>query len=225
MTPVPNVVVKKDGFFTALVRGVFGLLMTVIVCCTGLGLYTIHVIDKKFTDIRSIGESVVSGLPQWRQSLPPVLADAINDRRAADYASNVDVKVSLVDSKRRDRQRAVIEVTNNGSETISVLSLNVRLEDGNEIPIRSFVTYAATPLALPDADWHGPILPGRTRKFATEVYVTDYDLKPIAEIADIRVAKPTSDLAADAKVAGAPTREQKAIEQKETLQLADRGDE
>ena len=220
MTPVPNVVVKKDGFFTAIVRGFFGLLMTVIVCATGLGLYTIHVIDKKFTDIRSIGESVVGGLPQWRQSLPPVLADAINDRRAADYASNVDVKVSLVDSKRRDRQRAVIEVTNNGNETISLLSLNVRLEDGNEIPIRTFVEYAATPLALPDADWHGPILPGRTRKFATEVYVTEYDLKPIVEIADIRVARPTADLTAETKVVVTPTFEHKTMPQ-----LADRGEE
>jgi hypothetical protein len=194
MNQAPSVIVKKDGFFTAVARGFFGLLTTTVVCATGIGVYSLHVVDKKFGDIRSIGESVVSGMPRWRESLPPILADAINDRRAADYASNIDVKVRLVDGKRRDRQRAVIEVTNNGDETISLLSLNIRLEDADGVPVRTFTSYAATPLALNEGDWRGPILPqSKTRKFSCEIFVPEYDLTAVAEIADIRVAQPTAE--------------------------------
>ena len=82
MNQAPSVIVKKDGFFTAVARGFFGLLTTAVVCATGLGIYSLHIVDRKFGDIKSIGESVVSGLPKWRESLPPVVADAINDRRA-----------------------------------------------------------------------------------------------------------------------------------------------
>src|SRR5262245_5744779 len=186
MNQAPSVIVKKDGFFTAVARGFFGLLTTAVVCATGLGIYSLHVIDKKFGDIKSIGESVVGGLPKWRESLPPVVADAINDRRAPDYASNIDVKVRLVEGKGRDRQRAVIEVMNNGDETISLLSLNIRLEDSDGIPVRAFTAYAATPLALNEGDWRGPILPNaRTRKFSYEVSVAEYDLTAVAEIADV----------------------------------------
>jgi hypothetical protein len=156
MNQAPSVIVKKDGFFTAVARGFFGLLTTAVVCATGLGIYSLHLVDKKFGDIKSIGESVVGGLPKWRESLPPLVADAINDRRAPDYASNIDVKVRLVDGKRRDRQRAVIEVSNHG--------------DG------------------------GPILPNsKTRKFSCEIFVPEFDLTAVAEIADIRVALPTMD--------------------------------
>lgn len=205
MNQVPNVIVKKDGFFTAVARGFFGLLTTAVVCATGIGLYSLHVVDKKFGDIRSIGESVVSGMPRWRESLPPILADAINDRRAADYASHIDVKVRLVDGKRRDRQRAVIEVTNNGDETISLLSLNIRLEDADGVPVRTFTSYAATPLALNEGDWRGPILPqSKTRKFSCEVFVAEYDLTAVAEIADIRVALPTAEPVATPATAALP---------------------
>jgi hypothetical protein len=192
MNQAPSVIVKKDGFFTAVARGFFGLLTTAVVCATGLGIYSMHIVDKKFGDIKSIGESVVSGLPKWRESLPPVVADAINDRRAPDYASSIDVKVRLIEGKRRDRQRAVIEVTNNGDETISLLSLNIRLEDADGVPVRTFTSYAATPLALNEGDWRGPILPNsKTRKFSCEIFVPEYDLTAVAEIADIRVALPT----------------------------------
>jgi hypothetical protein len=196
----PSVIVKKDGFFTAVARGFFGLLTTAVVCATGLGVFSLHVIDKKFGDIKSIGESVVGGMPKWRESLPPAIADAINDRRAPEYASNVDVKVRLADGKRK---RAVIEVTNNGDETISLLSLNIRLEDADGVPVRTFTSYAATPLALNDGDWRGPILPtSKTRKFA--VVVPETDLTAVAEIADIRVALPTPEKSQPTTTAAAP---------------------
>lgn len=191
MNQAPSVIVKKDGFFTAVARGFFGLLTTAVVCATGLGIYSLHVIDKKFGDIKSIGESVVSGLPKWRESLPPVLADAMNDRRAPDYVSNIEVKVRLVDGKRR---RAVIEVANKGQETISLLALNIRLEDSEGVPVRTFNSYAATPLALNDGDWRGPILPNsEPRKFFCEINVPENELNAVAEIADIRVALPALD--------------------------------
>ncbi|MBI5863179.1 MAG: hypothetical protein HZB38_01435 [Planctomycetes bacterium] len=190
MTPVPNVIVKKGGFFTAIANGVFGLLTAAVVCASGLGVYSLHVLDKRFGDIRSVGESVALGLPHLRESLPPVLSDAINDRRAADYLDHVSVKVKLVDAHRRGTQRAVVEVTNNGDETISLLSLNLRLEDEDNVPIRSFVTYAATPLALPDDEWRGPILPGASRKFACPVWAEDGEaVTAAAEVSDLRVAK------------------------------------
>lgn len=186
MNQAPNVIVKKDGFFTAVARGFFGLLTTTIVCATGLGAFSLHLLDKKFGDIKSIVDS-----PKWRESLPPLVADAFNDRRAPEYAPNVDVQVRLVGSK---RPKAVIEVTNNGDSTISMLSLNVRLEDVDGVPVRSFNSYAATPLALDEGDWQGPLLPrSKPRVFVRELFVPESNLKAVAEIADIRVALPTAE--------------------------------
>lgn len=187
MNSMPSVIVNKGGFFTSLVKGVFTLLTTIVICASGVGVYTLHLVNSKFSDIKQIGQSVVEGMPKWRQSLPPALADAINDRRAGEYQSELGVSVTLVDTKRRDRQRAVIEVKNNGNETVSLLALNIRLEDVNGVPVRTFVTYGATPLAIDD-EWRGPLLPGATRKFVHDVAVGDYDLQATAEIADVRVA-------------------------------------
>jgi len=129
MNSVPAVIVRKGGFLSALFHGLFGFLIVVVVCASGLGIYALHVVDSKVGDVFAITGEWVSSLPEWQQNLPPMLAETMDSRRAIDYRDRIDVSVRTATSPRQsNREVAVIEVTNNGSETVTVLALNVVLE-------------------------------------------------------------------------------------------------
>jgi len=188
MNSVPAVIVRKGGFLNALFHGLFGFLIVVVVCASGLGIYALHVVDSKVGDVFAITGEWVSSLPEWQQNLPPMLAETMDSRRAVDYRDRIDVSVRTATSPRQsNREVAVIEVTNNGSETVTVLALNVVLEDQNGVPVQEFRTYAATPLAFNEDDWRGPLLPGSTRKFVRPCCGRERGLKATVDIAELRV--------------------------------------
>ncbi len=188
MSSMPAVIVRKGGFLSALFHGLFGFLTAVVVCASGLGFYTLYVVNSKVGDVFAITGEWVSNLPEWQQNLPPMLFETLDSRRAVDYLAQVDVSVWTVRSPReRDHDLTVIEVTNNGPETVTVLALNVLLEDEQGVPVREFRTYAATPLALDEGEWRGPLLPGSTRKFTRSCYRHERGLKPTVDVAELRV--------------------------------------
>jgi hypothetical protein len=188
MSGVPTVIVRKGGFLSALFHGVFGFLTAVVVCVSVLGFYALHVVNSKASDLVALTGEVVSGLPEWQKNLPPLLGDAFDSRRAVDYRDQIDVSVRTATSPSHSgREVAVIEVTNNGSETVTVLALNVVLEDQNGVPLQEFRTYAATPLAFNEDDWRGPLLPGSTRKFARPCCGPVRGLKATVDVAELRV--------------------------------------
>jgi hypothetical protein len=196
---MPSVIVKKPGFFTSLVSGFFSLLITCVICATGLGAYGIHVFDKKSGDLTALGGDLLQNLPtwpKWKASLPPVLADAVNDRPATDYRANLDVTVRLKDGKDRwGRRKAIIRVKNSGGETVSVLAMNFVLKDDDGAPVGDFVSYVATPIAIDD-DWRGPILPGSVREFTRWVSENDKLSEIGYEITALRIVEPrTADAA------------------------------
>jgi hypothetical protein len=188
MSNMPAVVVRKGGFLTALFHGLFGLLTVIVVCGTGLGIYGLHVVDGKTGDLLTLANGVVTDFPEWLQNLPPLLAETLDDRRAPDYMAQVDVSVETVAVPGdRNRELTIVEVENKGSQTITVLALTVVLEDEDGIPLRECRTYAATPIAVNDDEWRGPLLPERTRRFVVCRHGHDRDLHPRIDVAELRV--------------------------------------
>lgn len=207
MTP-GAVVVRRDGFFTAIVKGVFGVVVVLIVCGTALGVFGIAKLDQNF---RAAAAGLLATLPEWQKSLPPAIADALSDKRVPEYRKSLQIEAKIVaadkDADDEDegtsdrpshRHRRGIEapatmvmtVTNNGEETISMLALRVLAVDGRDVPRWNESVYAATPVAL-DRDWTGPLLPGATRTLSFCVWGEGAaDWKPAVEISDIRISVP-----------------------------------
>lgn len=188
MSNMPAVIVRKGGFLTALFHGVFGFLTVVVICATGLGIYGLHTADGTVGSLLSLTGNVVSGLPDWLQNLPPLLSESLDDHRAPDYRDQIEVSVRTVPSPGDShRELALIEVENNGPETITVLALTVVLEDENGVPACETRTYAATPFALDEDEWRGPLLPGSKRRFMVGRYGHDDNLSATVEVAELRV--------------------------------------
>ena len=115
-----------------------------------------------------------------------LLADAIDDRRDLSYRPHIDATIDLLGEGSRS-VTPVVEVTNNGNQIVSLLSMRVSLEDEDGIPSREMTVYAATPVAI-DSDWRGPLLPGSKRRFAlrSSRYSRDVDFATV-EINELRV--------------------------------------
>ena len=188
MGAMPAVIVKKGGFLSALFHGVFGFLTVVVLCASGLGFYALHIADGTVGGLLTMTRDVVGGLPEWQHKMPPLLAELLDDRRAPDYRSQIEMSVRTVESSRRaDYRQTVVEVRNNGSETISVLALNVVLEDRNGVPVYEKRAYAATPIAIDEDEWRGPLFPKDVRRFAVVCHVREDDLHPSIQIAELRI--------------------------------------
>jgi hypothetical protein len=145
-----------------------------------------HLTARKLDQLLTTGKSLVEVLPEWRKVLPPALSDAVMDRRDPKYREQVNVSVRMAGSDDRDSHRAVIEVQNKGSQTISLMSLRLVLEDEQMAPLHEYSTWAATPIAA-DHEWRGPLLPGQTRRLAVVVDGSGAALKPSLEITELRV--------------------------------------
>ena len=181
------VYVRRHGFLAAVAYGVFGTLTAIVVCATGLGVYALHVADDKADRLLSAGAGVFTSLPEIQESLPPVLSDMLQDRRSPSYREQVDLNCRLVASTDgRPYNHVVIEATNHGPATITLMALRVVLVDDEGVPVRAMSTYAATPATI-ENDWRGPLLPGSTRQCSFNVYGDARGLKPIMEVTDLRV--------------------------------------
>ena len=181
----PSVVVNKGGFLSAIVKGVFGTVMVVVVCVTALGLYGIRVIDTQAGTLTH----VLAMLPEWQKAVPPAIADALNDRRAPEYRSSLDIK-SRVEVTRKDREDGVvlIDVKNNGHEVVSLMSLRVVVADESDTRRHELPVVVATPLMI-EEEWRGPLLPGEQREIVTHVRGLVGEPKVSTELTELRVWK------------------------------------
>jgi hypothetical protein len=168
-----------------------------------------HFVGDKSEKLVTLAEEAIRGLPELQESLPPVLADMLDDRRQPDYSSQLDITANTVllpsDSHReiaytlggddiisrgRGTVKTTIEVVNNGKEVVSLLSLRVVVLTSQNDIITESNEWAATPIAAED-DWRGPLMPGSRRHFVAsrrglKVFSAD-ELKTEVEITDIRI--------------------------------------
>ncbi len=181
-----TVVQKRMSFISVTVMCVSGVLITVIACASGLAIYGLRIVDRKTDSAFGLIHEAVRQLPELQKSLPPALADAINDERRPDYIEQLDVNVRIMKTDSRGLGQAVVEVVNKGDEVVSLLSLRVlgMNEDGD--PIVEENSWAATPLQM-DRDWRGPIMPNETRRFPVRFYCREKLDSAKYEITEVRV--------------------------------------
>ena len=191
MSDFPQVIYKKHTFLSALAMGVSAIIIAFIVSCTVVIIYGMNFAGDKSEEVVSLVEEAIRGLPQLRESLPPALADILDDRRQPDYSTQLDITASTtLRPEDKGTVKTTIEIVNRGGEVVSLLSLRVVvLTSLNEI-ITESNEWAATPIAADD-NWRGPLLPGSRRYFVTSqkglpVFSAD-ELKTEVEITDIRI--------------------------------------
>jgi len=192
MSDYPHIVWKKHTFLSALAMGLSAIVITLIICCTVVVIYGVHFAGDKSEELVSLAQNAIRGLPDLQESLPPVLADILDDRRQPDYCDQLEITAkTTIQPDRNQRMRTTVEVINNGKEVVSLLSLRILiLDEHNEILAESN-EWAATPFTA-DHDWRGPIMPDSRRYFAFTCYRAfpiSYldDLKTEVEITDIRI--------------------------------------
>jgi hypothetical protein len=199
MSTGPAVIVNKGGFFGALARGLFGAVITVVICGTALGVYGLHLADKHLSGLT---RQVMTALPQWQQILPPVLADALNDRRAPEYRESLDITSRYVPNARDSGRGALlIDVQNKGTQTVSLLTLHMVVEDQSDERFYELSTAVATPLSI--ADHRGPLPPGSSREIVQRLWHVAGAPQVKVEVNELRVWNgPTPQ--PDAKTPSAP---------------------
>ncbi len=191
MSTAPTVVVRKGGALSALVSGVFATLIVCIVCGAALGWYTLNIADRKASEVLGAGQMLLMSMPEWRDSLPPALADMLHDRRAPEYRAQLEVLAEVIAGQGRHHSpRAVITVTNNGAATVTLLTARIVLVDEAGLPQCERRVFIATPLTLDEDEWRGPLLPGATRRFSRSLCGLDSVMPVTVEITDVRVWSP-----------------------------------
>jgi len=181
MNAGPAVVVNKGGFLSALVKGVFATIVVVIICGTGLGLYAMHLADR-------YGTAFLQFLPEWQRAMPPMVADALNDRRAVEYREHLEIRTRLEPSDRDATDGAlIVEVKNVGEEVVSLLNLRVVAEDASSARLCELPISVATPFAFDSHVHRGPLLPGETRRIARRVHEIVGQPKLSHEVTELRV--------------------------------------
>jgi hypothetical protein len=198
MSGSPSVVVNKGGFFSALVKGFFGLLITAVICGTVLGVYTLNTLSGDVGRLLGSAEQIacrtIEILPQWQEAMPPIIAESLDDRRAIDYREFIDIQTRKVEHH-DGTTFFVVDIYNRGEETVTALPLRILVLDADGVPLRESNTYAATPLMI-DEEWNGPLLPGddpRTVSVVMRGY-QNYTLdRASVEIVDLRIANPPAD--------------------------------
>lgn len=147
---------------TALFLGIFGVGGVGIFAGAAVVLYTLRIIDNKASALIGFAGNTVESLPELIASLPPAIGDVLSDRRAPDYAANLDLSVRFVANEQSEGVRPVVTVTNKGKEVVSMLAVRVAALDARKVPVREWTEVVATPIAVDD-DWRGPLMPGATR--------------------------------------------------------------
>ena len=189
---------------TALFIGIFGVGAVGIASGTMVVLYGMRIIDTKANEVLGFADNTISktidGLPALFDSLPRAVEELLSDRRAPEYAANLDVTADFVVDERSKGRRPVLTITNKGSEVVSFLAVRVAALNSRRLPIREWTEVVATPIALEDGDWRGPLFPGDTRyavvssSWRTVPADRAEQVITAVEISDIRIWQPSEGL-------------------------------
>jgi hypothetical protein len=190
-----QIIRQRRSFLSTLAMGLAALGITFMLAGAAIILYGMNIADRKSDNLFAAVEHAVRGLPELEKSLPPVLADLLDDRRRPDYLKQVEVAAKLIPAIDAGRDlRVVVDVRNKGEEFISLCSMRIVVLDENGSPVAEWNEWAATPFAA-ERNWRGPLLPGSTRHFATTGWrnhspeFQGEELRVEVEITDVRVWK------------------------------------
>ncbi len=191
MSDPSYITVRKHTFLSSAALGFSAIVITLLVTCTAVLLYTVHLAGDKPERVITLAQSAIKGLPDFTHSLPPALADMLNDQRRPDYCKELAISAkATTQPDSHGRVRTTVEVVNNGPEVVSLLSLRILILDGQNQPLCESQEWAATPLAADDG-WRGPIMPGARRLFVCHRDVSGLDrvadLNTEVEITELRV--------------------------------------
>ncbi|RJP33329.1 MAG: hypothetical protein C4547_12545 [Phycisphaerales bacterium] len=190
MMPLP---VRRHSFLSALAWGGSAAVIALIASVTIIVTSGMSLIDRKSNDVLGLVHEALGTLPELVDSLPPALADALNDERRTDYTPQIQLSAKLAAPDPNGWVRPTIEITNAGDRVVSLLSLRVVLvtADGEVLDERN--SWAATPIAADD-EWRGPLLPGSTRRLSPGCFMPRGqrgadDVDVAVELTDLRVWK------------------------------------
>lgn len=192
MSNPSHVTIRKHGFLSSTAMGLSAILITLLICCTVVVIYGVHLAGEKSERVVSLAQDAVRGLPALRESLPPAVSDMLDDRRRPDYCEALAISARLAPAwGNHGIVRTTLEITNNGEEVVSMLSLRIVIVDGEGRILDESNEWAATPFAADDG-LRGPIMPGSKRLFVSrhswlrDVSVLD-ELRGEVEITELRV--------------------------------------
>ncbi|HNQ23621.1 MAG TPA: hypothetical protein PKK06_11055 [Phycisphaerae bacterium] len=170
---------------------------------TGAGL---AVLDSKTGDVLRLTERGLESVPELVgkvgelvKGLPPALAEPFNVRRAPQYAGNLEIKAQLLPPEEGGYWRPAITITNQGDRVVGVLAVRVVAVDEQQRPVAEWNEVVATPLALGDDDWRGPLLPQVTRQVLASgcwsphrsLQIAQMDkMTAVVEVADVMLCEP-----------------------------------
>lgn len=182
---------------TAFFIGLFACGAVAIASGAMVLLYGLRVAETQVSHVLGLAGDTLGNLPEVIESLPPSLTELLNDRRAPEYAGNIEVSAVFRRDGKTDRLHPVLTVTNNGDKVVSLLTVRVVALDSDGVALRDWTQVVATPIGV-DHDWPGPLLPRMPRHmvvnggcghyFATVEGVGEkVDFQAAIEIADVRV--------------------------------------
>ena len=195
---------KRMSPITAFFLGIFSVIAIGIASGTLITLYGMYVIDAKASSVLGLAKGTITGLPDLLDSLPPAVSDVLNDRRAPEYAAQLEIDVHLITDERSGGVRPVLTVTNTGDEVVSMLAVRVAALNADSVPLRDWTQVVATPLAIED-DWRGPLFPHGQRHVVLPGFLSRrligevQRLSTVSEISELRLWEPEQETL---KVAG-----------------------
>jgi hypothetical protein len=190
----PNITYKKHTFLSSLILGLSTIIITILICCTVLIIFGSIFVGERSDKLISLTQKAISGLPELRETLPPALADVLDDHRQPDYAAELDIVASTTcTSDPNGTILTKIEVVNKGSKVVSLLCLRIVVFNSNDEILTESNEWIATPVAA-EQSWRGLLMPGSHRYLASShrahpVSPSD-ELKTEIEITDLRIWNP-----------------------------------
>src|SRR5512133_3645577 len=159
---------RRHTFLSSLAMGLSAIVITLLITCTVVALYAVHLASEKSERVISLAQGAVRGLPEFTKSLPPALSDMLDDRREPQYCSQLGISAKVISRPAQHGGISTeIEVDNNGDAVVSLLSLRITILDDKEQLLCESQQWAATPVAADDG-WRGPIMPGSKRRFVCQ---------------------------------------------------------
>jgi len=155
---------------TALILGLFGVGAVGIAAGTTIVIYTLRVADGELGTATELVGRIVDEVSDVLGDLPGGLGDLAEFERSPKYGQKVDVTATIVPSANDDRARLVLTISNRGDEVISGLAVRVTAMDERGVPVADWTEVVATPIAIDDDAWRGPMMPGATRHISLSTY-------------------------------------------------------